>query len=609
MRMFRLLTGLLLALGSVLFAATPAQAAGAPVVAMTIKAVADRGGLVTVTQTMTYDFGSTGGHGPYVYWTTRQAMDNDPTHWRVYTYDVQSVTSSTGAPTRTSQENGTDYLALKIGDPNRTVRGLQTYQIVYTVTGIVNPGVAQQGGGQLDEIYWSIIGTGWTVPLSNVTVTMTGPATVSAATCWTGGSYSERCPTTSVKVADTTATYAVPNLAPGEGLAVVAGWPSGTFAGGGPILVERRDPPAFLNPVGTGVGAAVGVLGLAGLLLAARRGRDQQYVGLTPGLRPAPGQTETVGPATRAPIAVQFTPPAGVAPGMLGTLIDERAENRDVTATIVDLAVRGYLRFEDTSPVTGSANDFRLVQLRRGGDLLPYEERIFDRLFADGPETTRDDLEARYFGSDMARTRAELYEAVTRAGWFRGNPEAVRTRWRVGGIALGIGSALALGALSSFGLGPVGIAGVVLGICLVAYARFAPTRTADGHAVQVQAQGFRMYLETAEADQIKFEEGQDIFSRYLPYAVAFGCADRWAAVFRELAARGVPLPQPTWYVGPNFYYGGGFGGDSFSSMMDSIDSFSQAAATVQTQSSSGSSGFSGFSGGGGGVGGGGGGSW
>ncbi len=609
MRIMRVLAALILALGSIAFATTPAHAAGAPIVAMKIKAVADRGGVVTVTQTVTYDFGSSGGHGPYLYWTTRQAMENDPTHWRIYQYDVQRVTSSTGAPTRTQEENGADYYALKIGDPNRTVRGLQSYDIVYTVKGIVNPNVAQPGGGQLDEIYWSIIGTGWTVPISDITVTMTGPATISGATCWTGSSYSTRCSEQNAQVNDITATYTVASLNPGNGLAVVAGWPAGTFQGGGPILVERNDPPAFFNPVGGGVGAAVGVLGLACLMLAARRGRDQQYVGLTPGLRPAPGQSEAVGPAVKSPVAVQFTPPAGVSPGMVGTLIDEKAENRDVTATIVDLAVRGYLRFEDISPITNSKNDFRLVQLADGGNLLPYEERIFQRLFAQGPETTRDDLEARYFGTDMAKTRTDLYDAVTEAGWFRGNPEHVRTMWRVGGIALFIASAFSVGLLAQFGLGPVGVAGAVLGIGVLAYSQFAPARTADGHAVLVQAQGFRQYLETAEADQIKFEEGQDIFSRYLPFAVAFGCADRWAGVFRDLAARGVPLPQPTWYVGPNIYYGGGFGGDSFTSMMDSLDSFSSAAATVQTQSSSGSSGFSGFSGGGGGVGGGGGGSW
>ena len=607
MRTLRLLAALVLALGSLLVATTPAQAAGAPVVELTIKAVAGRDGLVTVTQSMTYDFGSSGGHGPYLYWTTKQAIDGDPGHWRIYRYDVRRVTSSTGAPTRVNEESGTDYLAVKIGDPNRTVTGRQSYEIVYTVQGVVNPNVQQSAGGQLDEIYWNVIGTGWVVPISAITVTLTGPATLTGAACWTGSGYTVACD--GATFADITATYRQARLDPGEGFAIVGGWPAGTFQGGGPILQERRDPPAFFNPVGNGVAGAVGVLGLGALVLAARRGRDQQYVGLTPGRSPVKGQPATVGPAKRTPVAVQFTPPAGVAPGMVGTLIDERAENRDVTATIVDLAVRGFLRFEDISAETGSKNDFRLIRLNRDGALLDYERRIYQRLFDSGDEVTRDDLENRYFGSDMAKTRTDLYDAVTKAGWFKGNPESVRTGWKVLGLLALVGSVFVGGPLGVVGLGPVAFALGAVGLGAIVLGRFAPARTADGHAVLVQSQGFRQYLETAEADQIKFEEGEDIFSRYLPYAIAFGCADRWAAVFRELASRGVAMPQPTWYVGPNFYYGG-FGGDSFGSVIDSLDSFSHAAATVQTQSSSGSSGFSGFSGGGGGgVGGGGGGSW
>ena len=132
-----------------------------------------------------------------------------------------------------------------------------------------------------------------------------------------------------------------------------------------------------------------------------------------------------------------------------------------------------------------------------------------------------------------------------------------------------------------------------------------PARTAAGTAVLTQAQGFRRYLETAEADQIRFEEGQDLFSRYLPYAIVFGVADRWAKVFDDLAKSGAAVSQPTWYVGHMPYW-------SYYALGASMNSFETTAnsSLVSTPASSGSSGFSaggGFSGGGGG--GGGGGSW
>jgi len=47
------------------------------------------------------------------------------------------------------------------------------------------------------------------------------------------------------------------------------------------------------------------------------------------------------------PIAVQYAPPEGMSPAEAGTLVDEQAAMRDITATIVDLAVRGYIVIEE----------------------------------------------------------------------------------------------------------------------------------------------------------------------------------------------------------------------------------------------------------------------
>ena len=135
-----------------------------------------------------------------------------------------------------------------------------------------------------------------------------------------------------------------------------------------------------------------------------------------------------------------------------------------------------------------------------------------------------------------------------------------------------------------------------------------PARTARGTALLAQAKGFRTYLETAEANQIRFEEGQDVFSRYLPFAIVFGVAKRWAKVFAQLAASGASVVTPTWYIG-NQYGVGLFDYGGFGQAVDSFSATTSGSIAAATPSSSGSSGFSGggFSGGGGG--GGGGGSW
>ena len=74
-------------------------------------------------------------------------------------------------------------------------------------------------------------------------------------------------------------------------------------------------------------------------------------------------------------------------------------------------------------------------------------------------------------------------------------------------------------------------------------------RNPAGRAVADQLIGFRKYLATAEADQLRFEEGEDIFSKYLPWAIVFGLADRWQKVCEQLVAAGRLTPDPYWYAG------------------------------------------------------------
>lgn len=592
--------------------APAAHAAGAPITRMDVKASLSAKGTMTVTQTLDMQFSGSGNHGPYLYFTTRQAIEGDPAHWRVLRYTITSVTSPTGAPARWQTERpDAGTLALRVGDPNRTVNGLQTYVVTYTVEGVVNPKVEKS---QMDEVFWNVIGTGWTVPISDVTVSLTSPAAVSQTQCWAGARFDQPC--TSNAASGTTATYTQETLNRGQGLAVVGGWPMGTFDAT-PIIEERTVPvsPFQVTPLTAGATAALSLAVVGFMAFRVRRDRDEAYAGLTPGLRPAPGSEGTIGKATRTPVAVQFTPPAGLRPGMVGTLIDETADVRDVTATIIDMAVRGYLRLEQDGPKDSAV---RLVRLAPPQGLLPYEKALYTDIFPGRSDVaTSSQLEARGFGETMKFGQTQLYEAVTEAGFFKTNPQSARSAWVAIAVVLGAATVFFGGTLLARGWGLLIPPFILAAVGALMYSKFAPVRTAEGTAANAQAQGFRQYLQTAEADQIKWEEGEDIFSRYLPYAIAFGCADRWAAVFKELAARGVALPQPTWYYSP---YGWGYGsgydiGRSVDSMMSSLDGFSSQAASAMQAPSAGSSGGSGFSsggfsgGGGGGIGGGGGGSW
>jgi uncharacterized membrane protein len=180
--------------------------------------------------------------------------------------------------------------------------------------------------------------------------------------------------------------------------------------------------------------------------------------------------------------------------------------------------------------------------------------------------------------------------------------------------AQGIGfGGIAIAAFILFQLGPVllllliPLIPILITVAVIRVKLRRGQRTADGRAMCDQVEGFKTYLATAEADQLRFEEGEDIFSRYLPWAIAFELADRWAKVCGDLVAMGrLPADPPYWYYGSFNMYA--FNTGFLTSSLTTAASPAPVAASSGTGFGGGSS-FSGggFSGGGGG--GGGGGSW
>jgi len=178
----------------------------------------------------------------------------------------------------------------------------------------------------------------------------------------------------------------------------------------------------------------------------ATRGRDEWYAGLTPGLTPGPTDRPTDRPTDatgagpdgipvrrgRMPtIAVQFTPPAGVQPGLVGTIIDESADTVDVSATVIDLAVRGFLRIEEVKEGMFSRTDWHLVQLAppAGQTLRPYEVTLLQGIFRDGPEVMLSQLK-NHFASTLSSVRDQMYGEVLDRQWFRKSPQTQRAIWR-----------------------------------------------------------------------------------------------------------------------------------------------------------------------------------
>jgi uncharacterized membrane protein len=150
-----------------------------------------------------------------------------------------------------------------------------------------------------------------------------------------------------------------------------------------------------------------------------------------------------------------------------------------------------------------------------------------------------------------------------------------------------------------WGAGLLGLPVIAGGAVLAMAAGAMPRRTALGQDLTRRTLGFMRYMKTAEVGNQAFAERANIFTEYLPYAIAFKCVDGWARAFKDIDMQAA---THGWYSGTS-----AFDANHFSSSLGSFSS-SVSSTMASTPGGSGGSGFSGGSSGGGG-GGGGGGSW
>lgn len=561
-----------------------------------------RSGRLRVVETIDYSFGRVPKRG--IFRTIPVRFRYDDTRDRVYPLGALHVTSPTGAPTETEVTNEGGSKKIRIGDPDRTITGDHTYVIAYDVQGSVNRFEGH------DELFWNVVGHEWFVLVERVSVTLrTEGGTVSAVACYAGprGSLT---PCATARARGTSATYAHGLLSPTQGVSIVAALPHGYAAAPGPVLKERWTVKKAFSTEPGPLGLAVAVLaaGLGAVAwLVYRGGRDRYYSGLTPGLEPAAGETfpeEPLPLAGRGEVSVDFTPGADMRPALMGVLVDERADPLDVTATIVDLAVRRHLTIEEL-PRRGlfGRRDWRLTRLAGPDEpLRPYESSLYAALFRTGDVVLMSDLKNE-FADELRQVQDHLYDEVVARGWFTRRPDEVRGKWGAISKAAVVVAGFATYGIARFThLGLTGVALVLVALALMVLSPRLPFRTGRGTAALDRARAFRRYLVTAEAGQLREEERAGVFARYLPYAVVMGEADRWAKAFRDLGAQ----QDLYWYSGP--------AGWSPVHIGDSITSFSSTTAGTIASTPGGVGGSSGFSGGGGGGsggggGGGGGGSW
>lgn len=259
-------------------------------------------------------------------------------------------------------------------------------------------------------------------------------------------------------------------------------------------------------------------------------------------------------------------PPSDLRPAVVGTLIDERADTRDILSILLDLANRGYLVIEEnqTADLFGIWKSRSFVFKRTDknfNDLAPHERNVMKKVFSGSKmECTLDSLKNRFY-TVIPQVQRDLYKELVAQGFFNVSPNQTRMLWTGAGIVLAVlatvAFALPMAMLDQFS--PAFIC-IPLALVVVAAAMFItsqamPAKTRKGAEEAAKWRAFREYLRNLER-YTAIDEAGGQFAKYLPYAVAFDLERSWIQKFKGIDTVAIPY----WYY-PTYrggYYGGGF---------------------------------------------------
>lgn len=508
-----------------------------------------------VKEEITYDFGENYKHGIYRNIPVRKTK-----------IVVIKVTDELGNPYRFRVTKEGNYLQIKIGDPNKVIKGEHTYNIFYRVWKEI------RFFQNHDELYWNITGNEWEVPIERSGAIVSLPEKIPERNlrfaCFTGfvGSQVSDC-NFRLKENGEILFESQKSFLPREGLTIVLGWPKGVVQK--PSLVQKifwdfEDFWPLLIPVF-----------VFNFLFNKwwREGKD---------------------PKIKKTIVAQYEPPDDLRPAEVGLILNQRITGKEITATLVDLAVRGYIKIKEIprNDIFEKV-DYELINLKDFNDpqeeLREYEREILNKIFDSKDRVLISNLKNK-FRYHLLSIIEKIYSGITKFEYFVSEPQKIQRR--LTGIGVGV---TALGfVFGIFFRNYILLISVFLsGILFLIFAPFMPKRTSKGIEAYWQILGFKEYINTAEKYRLQFQERENIFEEFLPYAIIFGLVEKWLRAFE-----GIYRIHPQWYEGS---YHGAF---SFQEFFRSFNPLLNSMNNIFRESGFDGKGFSG-----GGSGGGGGKSW
>jgi uncharacterized membrane protein len=499
---------------------------------------------------------------------------------------ILSVTDKAGNKWKYKIETAGNTLRVRIGDANRYVKDSQTYLITYRVENAV------LFFDDHDELYWNVTGNAWKAPIEEASADVTLSTEKKSKNLWEGcytGVYGSNQSECSFEASENKGRFVTKrNLQIGEGLTIAFGWEKGLVSPPSSWkrflwAINLKENWVFLLPI----------LSLAFMITQwYQKGRD---------------------PKVRESITVMYEPPKfnnqPLTPGEVGTLIDEKLDPRDITSTILGLAVKGYIQIEEEKKegLILDKTDFYLKRVKASDqNLRPFEKKLMEALFPMGlPGTLVSSLKNKFY-TELEGLKKSLYGELIDKKYFLKNPEKIKNSYAKTGFLVMVIAFFVFIFLVPGSIARSVVAGILTGLPVMVFAGFMPAKTRAGASAYMDVLGFQEFLNRAEKDRLERMGDMNLFSKFLPYAVALDVAENWAKAFE-----GIYQDPPNWYGSP-----GGFRTFHPYSFTHSISSVTSNLSSVMYSAPRGSGvgGGGGFGGGGGGssgggFGGGGGGSW
>jgi hypothetical protein len=534
----------------------------------------DEDGDLAAVETITVDFPG-GRHGIFRFF---DKADSSAPNARRIPHDIKVTMDGKDVPVDLQSAERGRYVNAKIGDPDSFVSpGEHTYKISYEINGVLEEGT----NGPETQFYWNLIPGGWLQPIEKSDLTVHLPVQAENVQCALGNGNDQGCKANGEGT--DTLRVRTGNLEPGTPVTVKVGLDMPTPPAGKTLPWTARFDPML--------GTHVGLLGLVIVLslaagafgyLLSRRSRE-----------------------ANPQFPLMYAPPEGIGPAQAAYLVTETIDSEQYVATLMYAAERDAIDLN-------RENEAWTITDKKGADgwagLDPVTSGVAHLL--GGPGTTftahPKDVEA----GKRLKTEISDFEDNTKLWAF---DSGLMVNSGLGGFGTTViaGSFVLVLVIAIWNPLNMSILGLIPGLFALGGAGLAITgsgtkRTRTGRDVWSRAGGFKRILATPSAqERFDFSGRQELYTAYVPWAVAFGCADEWAEKYRIEVGSEPPVPS---YLG--HAYAGAYVGSAVSSMVSDFNStVSSAISSYEaTQKSSSSSGGGGFSGGGGG-GGGGGGSW